>query len=96
MLRSVQIFALVSAQRPSPHHRHRTPRRSNAAGFTAHAKANPGRISWASPGVGTVPHLAGELFKRRAGIEMTQVPYRGVTEGLMADFIAGRLDLMFI
>ena len=63
--------------------------------FTAHAKANPGKISWASPGVGTVPHLAGELFKRRAGIEMTHVPYRGVTEGLMADFIAGRLDLMF-
>jgi len=63
--------------------------------FIAHAKANPGKISWASPGVGTVPHLAGELFKRRAGIEMTHVPYRGVSEGLMADFIAGRLDLMF-
>ncbi len=63
--------------------------------FIAYAKANPGKISWASPGIGTVPHLAGELFKHMAGIEMTHVPYRGVTEGLMSDFIAGRLDLMF-
>jgi tripartite-type tricarboxylate transporter receptor subunit TctC len=63
--------------------------------FVAYAKANPGKVSWASPGVGTVPHLAGELFKHMAGIEMTHVPYRGVTEGLMSDFISGRLDLMF-
>jgi tripartite-type tricarboxylate transporter receptor subunit TctC len=63
--------------------------------FIAYAKANPGKISWASPGVGTVPHLAGELFKHMTGIEMTHVPYRGVTEGLMSDMIAGRLDLMF-
>jgi tripartite-type tricarboxylate transporter receptor subunit TctC len=61
----------------------------------AHARANPGSVSWASPGIGSVPHLAGELFKHRAGIEMTHVPYRGVTQGLMSDFIAGRLDLMF-
>lgn len=63
--------------------------------FVAHAKANPGKLSWASPGIGTVPHLAGELFKHMAGIDMTHVPYRGVTQGLMSDFIAGRLDLMF-
>src|SRR5580704_4339388 len=63
--------------------------------FIAYAKANPGKISWASPGVGTVPHLAGELFKHMTRIEMTHVPYRGVTEGLMSDMIAGRLDLMF-
>jgi tripartite-type tricarboxylate transporter receptor subunit TctC len=63
--------------------------------FIAHAKANPGTLSWASPGIGSVPHLAGELFKHRAGIEITHVPYRGVTQGLMSDFIAGRLDLMF-
>jgi tripartite-type tricarboxylate transporter receptor subunit TctC len=67
----------------------------NLQDFIAHAKANPGKMSWASPGVGTVPHLAGELFKHMAGIEMTHVPYRGVTQGLMSDFIAGRLDLMF-
>jgi tripartite-type tricarboxylate transporter receptor subunit TctC len=63
--------------------------------FIAYAKANPGKVSWASPGVGTVPHLAGELFKRRAGIEMTHVPYRGMTDGLMSDLMEGRLDLMF-
>ena len=73
----------------------------NSSAFTtlgeliAYAKANPGKLNWASPGIGTVPHLAGELFKRRAGIEITHVPYRGVTEGLMSDFIGGRLDLMF-
>ena len=63
--------------------------------FIAHAKANPGKMSWGSPGIGTVPHLAGELFKHRAGIDITHVPYRGATQGLMSDFLAGRLDLMF-
>ena len=51
-------------------------------------------MSWGSPGIGSVPHLAGELFKHRAGIEMTHVPYRGANQGLMSDFLAGRLDLM--
>ena len=63
--------------------------------FIASAKANPGKINWASPGIGTSPHLAGELFKRVAGIEMTHVPYRGVAAGAMSDLIAGRLDAMF-
>lgn len=63
--------------------------------FIVYAKANPGKLSWTSPGIGTVPHLAGELFKHMAGIEMTYVPHRGVTLGPMSDFIAGRLDLMF-
>jgi tripartite-type tricarboxylate transporter receptor subunit TctC len=52
----------------------------------AHAKANPGTMSWGSPGIGSVPHLAGELFKHRAGIEITHVPYRGANQGLMSDF----------
>jgi tripartite-type tricarboxylate transporter receptor subunit TctC len=65
------------------------------ADLIAYAKRNPGKLSWASPGVGTVPHLAGELFERMAGIEMTHVPYRGITEGLMSDLIAGRVDAMF-
>jgi tripartite-type tricarboxylate transporter receptor subunit TctC len=60
----------------------------------AHAKANPDKMSWGSPGIGSVPHLAGELFKHRAGIDITHVPYRGATQGLMSDFLAGRLDLM--
>ncbi len=65
------------------------------AAFIAHAKANPGKVSWGSPGIGTVPHLSGELFRHAAGIDITHVPYRGVTQGLMSDFIAGRLDMMF-
>src|SRR3984957_9146908 len=61
----------------------------------AYAKANPGKVSWASPGVGSVPYLAGELFKRMTHLEMTHVPYRGMTDGLMTDLMTGRLDLMF-
>ena len=63
--------------------------------FIAFAKANPGKITWASPGIGSVPHLAGELFKRMAGVDITHVPYRGVAAGAMTDLIAGRLDAMF-
>jgi tripartite-type tricarboxylate transporter receptor subunit TctC len=63
--------------------------------FIAYAKANPGKVSWASPGVGTVPHLAGELFKHMTGLDMTHVPYRGMTDGLMTDLMTGRVDIMF-
>jgi tripartite-type tricarboxylate transporter receptor subunit TctC len=63
--------------------------------FIAFAKANPGKISWASPCIGSVPHLAGELFKSMAGIDITHVPYRGVAAGAMTDLISGRLDAMF-
>ena len=45
--------------------------------FIAYAKANPGKINMASPGIGTGPHVAGELFKIMAGIDMVHVPYRG-------------------
>ena len=62
--------------------------------FVAHAKANPGKISYGSGGVGTSVHLSGELFKRMTGIEMTHVPYRGSAPALQ-DVIAGRLDLIF-
>jgi tripartite-type tricarboxylate transporter receptor subunit TctC len=63
--------------------------------FIAHAKSNPGKVTFASPGIGTSPHLAGELFKRMAGIELTHVPYRGVAAGAMTDLIAGRVDSLF-
>jgi Tripartite tricarboxylate transporter family receptor len=45
--------------------------------FIAHARANPGKLSMASPGGGTVPHMAGELFKMMAGVDLVHVPYRG-------------------
>jgi tripartite-type tricarboxylate transporter receptor subunit TctC len=62
--------------------------------FIAHAKANRGKITFASSGTGTSTHLSGELFKRTTGIEMTHVPYRGVALALN-DVIPGRVDVMF-
>jgi len=54
------------------------------------AKQRPGQLSYGSSGVGTPPHLAGELFKRMAGIDVVHVPYKGATPALM-DLVAGRL-----
>ncbi len=62
--------------------------------FVDYAKANSGKITFASSGTGTSPHLSGELFKRMTGIEMTHVPYRGVALALN-DVIPGRVDVMF-
>jgi tripartite-type tricarboxylate transporter receptor subunit TctC len=62
--------------------------------FIAQAKAKPGRLTLASPGTGSAPHLAGELFKRMAGIELTHVPYRGAAP-VLNDLIPGRVDLYF-
>jgi tripartite-type tricarboxylate transporter receptor subunit TctC len=60
----------------------------------AHAKANPGKLNFASAGVGTGIHMAGELFKMMAGVEMVHVPYRGAA-GAMTDLIGGQVQLMF-
>ena len=65
---------------------------NSIAQFITLAKNNRGKTTFASPGVGTTPHLAGELLKQMAGIEMTHVPYRGDAPAL-ADTIAGRVDL---
>jgi tripartite-type tricarboxylate transporter receptor subunit TctC len=62
--------------------------------FIDHARANPGKISFASSGIGTSIHLGGELFKRMANVEMTHVPYRGAGPALN-DLIPGRVDVMF-
>lgn len=62
--------------------------------FIAHAKANPGKLSFASSGVGTSIHLSGELFKRLAGVELTHVPYRGSSMAIN-DLMTGRVDVMF-
>jgi tripartite-type tricarboxylate transporter receptor subunit TctC len=60
----------------------------------AYGKAKSGKLTFASSGIGTSPHLSGELFKRMAGFEMTHVPYRGVAPAL-TDVIPGRVDMMF-
>ena len=57
-------------------------------------KANPGKYSYGSSGVGTMPHLAGELFKSMAGVDIVHVPYRG-NSAIMADLFAGRVAIMF-
>src|SRR5262245_15711167 len=62
--------------------------------FIAYAKANRGKITFASSGHGTSVHLSGELFKRMAGIEMLHVPYRGAGPAFH-DLIPGRVDVMF-
>jgi tripartite-type tricarboxylate transporter receptor subunit TctC len=56
------------------------------------AKAKPGKLSYASAGTGTLAHLAGELFKSKAGIDVTHVPYRGSGQS-MFDLMQGRIDL---
>ena len=60
----------------------------------AYAKANKGDITFGSSGIGTSPHLNGELFMRMAGFEMTHVPYRGAAPAII-DLIPGRLTMMF-
>src|SRR6266516_570807 len=62
--------------------------------FIAYAKANPGKISLASAGIGTPNHLSGELFKAMAGIDMAHVPYRGGGPAI-SDLLGGQVDVTF-
>ena len=63
------------------------------AEFIAYAKANPGKLSYGSSGVGTVTHLAGELFKQLAGVDMLHVPYRGIGPAT-TDTMGGTIPVM--
>jgi tripartite-type tricarboxylate transporter receptor subunit TctC len=65
------------------------------AEFIAYAKANPGKINMASPGIGTPMHVAGELIKLTAGVDMVHVPYRGPA-GAFTDLLAGRVQAFII
>lgn len=78
-----QPTVLVVGER-SPHRR--------LADLIAAARAKPGSLTMASPGNGTVGHLAGELFARRAGLSWTHIPYKGAAPAL-TDVIAGQVDL---
>jgi tripartite-type tricarboxylate transporter receptor subunit TctC len=62
--------------------------------FIAYAKANPGKIDMASAGNGSTPHMAGELFKTMAGVDLTHVPYRGGAPAL-ADLLGGQVQVYF-
>ena len=63
--------------------------------FIAYAKANPGKISFASSGVGSSIHMSGELFKAMAKINMLHVPYRGIAAGGLSDLMTGVVHVAF-
>ena len=64
-------------------------------GFIAYAKANPGKLNYASVGQGSVPHLGGVLLNRAAGMDLTHVPYKG-SGPATADLVAGQVELMVV
>ena len=66
----------------------------SVADILAEAKKNPGKITFASPGHGTSPHMSGELFKYMAKVDLTHVPYRGASPAY-TDILAGRIDTYF-
>lgn len=66
----------------------------DAKELVAYARANPGKLSYTSSGAGTPPHLAGELFKKTAGIFTTHIPYRGAAPALQ-DVLANQADYVF-
>ena len=67
---------------------------ANVGEFIAYAKQNPGKLNYGSGSTGSAGHLAGELFKSLAGVEMTHVPYKGAAPA-MQDLVGGRIQLMF-
>jgi len=67
---------------------------SSVAELVAYAKVNPGRLNFASSGVGSTLHLSGELFKRMAGVDMVHVAYRGGAPALN-DLVGGNVDVLF-
>ena len=83
---NVGLVALMIVVHPS------LPARS-VAELVAHAKANPGKINYSSAGHGSTGHLAGELFKSRAGIDMTHVAYKGGAQA-MNDLLSGQIQLL--
>lgn len=67
----------------------------DVAGLLAHARANPGKINFGSPQIGTVGHLAGELFKRTQKIDIVHVPFQGATAAIR-EILAGQIQMMFV
>ena len=84
MLSSLPLVMEVSPQLPA----------KTVAEFIAYAKANPGKINWATSGNGTSVHLSGELFKLMTGVEMANIPYKGSAPAL-TDLIAGTVQVIF-
>ena len=66
----------------------------NYAEFVRFAKANPGRLTYGSPGNGTSPHIAGEMLKSQAGFFAVHIPYRG-SAAVLTDVLGGQIDYTF-
>ena len=64
------------------------------AEFLTYAKANPGKLNFSSAGIGTTPHLAGEMFKQQTGVDAVHVPYRGIGQSY-TDMMAGKISFAF-
>ena len=64
------------------------------AEFLAYAKANPGKLNFSSAGIGTTPHLAGEMFKQQTSVDAVHVPYRGIGQSY-TDMMAGKISFAF-
>jgi tripartite-type tricarboxylate transporter receptor subunit TctC len=64
------------------------------AGLVAYGKANPGRLTYSTPGIGTPPHMLGEMFKQRTGLDITHVPYKGGGSSTQ-DVVSGQVSLTF-
>jgi tripartite-type tricarboxylate transporter receptor subunit TctC len=82
MARSPNVFIL-----------HPAVQASNLRALISFAKNNPGKIRYGSPGVGSNPHLIGEVFAHRMGIQMTHVPYKGGGAGI-ADVVSGQIEML--
>jgi len=67
---------------------------NSVAELIAYAKASPGKVNFGSQGVGTTPHLTGELFARLSGTQLVHVPYRGTAQAIN-DLVAGHVDMLF-
>jgi tripartite-type tricarboxylate transporter receptor subunit TctC len=67
----------------------------NVAELVAAARANPGKLNYASAGIGTASHIPAELMKSMAGVDIVMVPYKGVAEAV-TDVLAGRMDMFFV
>jgi tripartite-type tricarboxylate transporter receptor subunit TctC len=63
--------------------------------FVTYAKANPGKLNMGSPGIGSGPHMAGEMFKVMTGIDMVHVPYRGGGGAALTDLLGGQVQVLF-
>jgi len=94
--KNVDKFAPVTLVSASPYVIVVNPRvpATNVRELVAYAKANPGKLSFGSSGTGAASHLAGELFKSMAGVDMLHVPYKGTGQAV-TDLLAGQIDVMF-